>query len=486
MATIRPGISEASIHSGAMRGKVLRQLRERLGMSQKQMAPVLGLTRSSLHHLEARDSAVPATVAAGIRAIQAAQVAGASFSLPKKTNLPWRDSRTFQQRPPFEVPPPNGTACGCHNPRCGLKPVRDGDWSDRGHLWIFQGRRCDKRGYLDASGQKVPSPRRAPVEVCSGCGRSRELGPKYSTRLGEKYWTTACRPRPNDSPSSRHDPPTHWWKRNGKFERLPQKALGNLHGRSKRSFPAPTCNVEGCPRFGINMPISAVLHLGLRDGGRCQIAMFRCRAPKPHSEYRALPHGEVAARIAIGRYRWTDNTTGSSIETRAKKRPISKDRIMPASQCPGCHAKLCFVDGPRKVIKTILGRRQWKGRLRRWKAQCASCDKVFFVRSDGEIRPNKDPRWRKANRGLVAGAIVGDTKARITVAANLGTMAPSVMASHLYPKQTSRGHARHSAVVFLGRQRGRIELEQARLASLSATQREVEIEDAKQQLSNQD
>ena len=71
MATLSPRINEGATQPDVMTGRVLRQLREQLGMSQRQLAPIVGLTRSSLGNRERRNSAVPSTVAAGVRAIQA-------------------------------------------------------------------------------------------------------------------------------------------------------------------------------------------------------------------------------------------------------------------------------------------------------------------------------------------------------------------------------------------------------------------------------
>src|ERR1041385_3253698 len=135
MASLSSGISETPTHSDAMTGKGLRRLREQLGMSQVQLAPILGLTRSALGNRERRNSVIPTTIAAGLLAIHAARAAGETFSLPRKKNT-WRESVSFKITPPFAALPANGIACGCNDPTCGLKPVRDGEWLDNGHLWI--------------------------------------------------------------------------------------------------------------------------------------------------------------------------------------------------------------------------------------------------------------------------------------------------------------------------------------------------------------
>jgi DNA-binding XRE family transcriptional regulator len=467
--------SESEIIPSAMKGRALRQMREEMGMSQKQLAQIVGITRSSLGHIEDRDSFVPTTVAVSVRAVQSARVMGVISNLarnPKTTQ--WRKSVVFAHEPPFNALPPNGTTCGCEDQKCRLTPVGNGEWTDRGRFWIFHGQRCGKRVYLDAGGQKVLPPRKEPMEVCSACGRRRELGSGDSKRLGEKIWDLRCRLRPSDPPSLQHDPPTYWRKRNGKLERLPHDAIEKMHGRSRRSFTVPKCELEGCELNGRTMERSAVLCPSTNDGGTCQIYTYRCRATKAHAEYRVLPRGEVATQLAAARYRWVDGETGRTVETVAKKRAVHHMRVMPSSSCPECGAALCQGAGPWKL----------KGGQRRWKARCNGCQKIYRVRNDGAITIYKDSRWRKAKRGLTAGTILGDTKARITVAASLQFMTPSEKASHLYPKQASKDHARHSTTVFLGRQRQKIKLEKRRLDGLTEFESKIEIENANRKLNS--
>src|SRR5436853_461952 len=88
--------SGSAVQLGVMTGRVLRGFREQLGMTQKQLAPLIGLTRSSLNHREERDSAIPANVAASVLAITAAKRAGELSNLPQKTKLTWRDSIRFK------------------------------------------------------------------------------------------------------------------------------------------------------------------------------------------------------------------------------------------------------------------------------------------------------------------------------------------------------------------------------------------------------
>ncbi len=211
MATPSPGIREASIHSDVMMGKMLRQLREQLGMSQEQLASIVGITRPALNNIEHNNRVVPATVAAGVLAVKAAKDSGTIASLPRKPT--WRNSKRFKQRPPFEVLPPNGSACGCGRPSCRLYAVCDGDWPNE-HLWCFEAGECYHRVYLDVVGSSVPSPgknvSRVPVEICSGCGRKRALDAKHSKRFGQKIYIRRCRLELNDSPSLEHDPPSYW------------------------------------------------------------------------------------------------------------------------------------------------------------------------------------------------------------------------------------------------------------------------------------
>jgi hypothetical protein len=390
--------STASILSG----HDLRQLRDRLAVSQSQFAPIIGLTKSHLSLIEWKNLPVPKSTAERARAVEMAKHSGVVSDLPKK-KATWRKSVAFKQEPPFTALPTNGTACGCGDPRCHLGPVRDGDWPNRGHLWIFQGKQCWTRVYLDAGGKKVPSPRRAPVDICISCGRARETSAKYSKHLGEMIFTRRCRPQPSDPPSLQHDPTTHWWKRNGRMVALPQAALDKLHSFNTRSYAVPRCELPGCPRHGKSMARSAVLRLASPDSSPYEIATYRCEAVKAHTEYRVLPRGEAATHLGMGRYRWTDGATGNTLETAPRKRPIRKDRVMPNSECLECHAPLRAVEHERKVMKIIHGQRRWKGRLRCWKAQCTSCSKVFFVRSDGEIKAYRDSRWYRARGGRPVG-----------------------------------------------------------------------------------
>lgn len=363
-------------------------------MSQEQLASMVGLTRSALNNIERNNKVVAATATAAALAIKAAKDSGAIPSLPQKPS--WRNSKGFKQRPPFEVLPSNGSGCGCGDRSCRLYAVCDGDWPS-GHLWCFQARGCHRRVYLDAMGKPVPSPgknvSRVPAQICSGCGRKQSLDMKHSKRFGQKIYIRRCRQEPEDPPSLRHDPPSYWWDKNGKMVRMPQAAIEELHGRSRRSFPVPKCHLEGCPRHGLTMERSAVLNLSTRDGGKCQIAMYRCRASKPHTEYRVLPQGEVAMRLGLGRYSWTESATASTVETAPRKRPLQARRKMPSSNCPECGASLRQGAGPWKL----------QGGRRRWNTECSNCHKVYRVRNDGEITAHKDSRWRKTKGGAPSG-----------------------------------------------------------------------------------
>jgi len=476
---------KSAIATNILRGRKLRQMRQKLDLSQSQLATIVGCTPASLKHREQRDSVIPTAIAVGLRALLAAKEKGAIANLSATAKRSWRQSRTFKQPPPFEDLPARGTACGCGDAACGLNPVRDGDWP-KGHLWCFHGSKCNRRVYLDATGQHVESPGRTsvgrvPIERCSGCGRNREINTKFSTLFGKRIYTRRCRKQVNDPPLLKHDPVTYWWEQSGKLEQMQPADIDHLHGRSKHSYPDPRCQIAGCPRLGMKMQISSVLHPALRGGGTCRIVMYRCRAPKAHAEYR-VESGELATRVAMGRYRWIDSLTGATVETETKKRALRKDCIMPGSQCLACGGALSPAKKSWKVMEMIRGRRRWKRHLRRWTAQCVSCGRVFYVRSDGQIRPKKNPRWQRPRRGLTAGTTLGNTAARITVAASLGDMTPSNMAPHLYPEQGSKDHARHSTVVFLGRYRDKIKQESSRLSALSETERNVEVRNAYQKL----
>jgi DNA-binding XRE family transcriptional regulator len=473
--------------NSSMTGSALRQVREQLGMSQDRFAPMVGLSRPALNSIEQNDRAVPALAAAAVLAIKAAKDSEAISNLPQKAT--WRTSRCFKHKPPFEVLPPNGSACGCGEPSCRLQAVRDDDWP-QGYLWCFQARGCYRYVYLDATGKTVPSPgknvSRVPAEICSGCGRKRPLDADYRKRAGQIVYIRRCRPEPEGPPSLQHDAPTYWWEKGGKVERMPQAAVEKLHGRNRRSFPVPKCELGGCPRNGKTMERSAVLHLSGNDGEKWQIHTYRCRGSKPHAEYRVLPRGEVATHLSMGRYTWMDSATGNTVETERRKRPIRKDRIMPSSQCPDCQVSLRLVDGPRKVIETIHGKRYWKDGLRYWTAKCTSCRRHFRVRSNGKIKPATRHTWPTPERGRRPGTVLAKTKQRIVLAAYYHSkgLTPYAMALDLFPVKSADDieTSRRNSYDLFENHDAAIMAELARQVTLSGTDIKAEVVSATQKI----
>ena len=372
--------------------KRFRMVRENLGLTQAQFSGILGVSKGEIAHLEMNKRRVPAVLCERAYALQRAR----SFFDAELSRLErkrdWRSSKNFEQRPPFANRPEPGQACGCGHRKCVLEPVKDGDWPDAGHLWLFSGRICRKPVYVNEQGQKVSPPRRYsenkyPRETCSQCERNRHWSKKWSPRLGRLIYKQYCRRQEGDPPSLKHDPLSLYWERDGRIERIPAAVLETLHGRSRNSFPVPRCESQSCPRFGKTMERSAVLHLKLADGTRHDIATYKCRAPKPHAAYRVLPHGEVAQRLGFGRYRWTDGK-GEVKETVPTKRSIRKGRIMPEATCREHSAKVKQVAGP------------WKreGKLRTWRGICTVGGEFLYVNSDATIRAVKDSQWKKKRR----------------------------------------------------------------------------------------
>lgn len=302
----------------------------------------------------------------------------------------WRESVNFAQRPPFDDRPGHA----CPRARCVLEPVQDGDWPSRGHLWVFQGRKCRRRKYVDQTGRIVPSPGRyvgdrVPGEVCAKCGRRRAVGRKWSVRLGCDVFSRYCRRQKSDAANLQHDPPSHYVERGGRMVLLSVEQIEKLRGRSKRSFAVPKCELRGCPRLGKSMERSAVLRLKVVDGADVRIATYRCRAPKNHAVYRVLPAGEIAERVGFGRYRWAEAGTAKERETANRKRPIRRGRQMPDACCPEHGNKLRRFSGPWPV----------RGGRRRWRARCASGGEFLYVRGDGAVEGLKDSRWRRTKGG---------------------------------------------------------------------------------------
>jgi DNA-binding transcriptional regulator YiaG len=96
---------ESAIASDAMTGSMLQQFRKQLDLSHTQLSRLVGCTPASLKHWEQRDSVIPIEAAAGVRALLVAKQEERITDLPGMAKRGWRESRTFKQKPPFEVLP---------------------------------------------------------------------------------------------------------------------------------------------------------------------------------------------------------------------------------------------------------------------------------------------------------------------------------------------------------------------------------------------
>lgn len=474
----------------SMMSRELRELRRNdLHLSQKDFAPLVGSTENNINQIERRNRRVPGPIASAALALRRAKQARQIELLVSPRLRPWRESKVFRQKPPFESLPANGTACGCGSDKCRLCPFRDGDWP-LGHLWGFHGSRCYRHVYLNSAGVKVrpvrkrlwpesmafkqkppfsdvPSPcpmcasreckpkpvrdterdgehqwvfqgaacyksyclnaqgkyvgtprslivsRRTgdgvPKRQCSRCGRRQAVGKKYSVRLKCDFWTRYCRRKKGDAKDQQHDPPVKFIERNGRFEEIAEEVIERLHGRSRRLFSVPKCELAGCPRLGKTMERSAVLQLRDANGNTWRIATYRCRplkSARPHAAYRVLPNGEEADRMGLGRYRWTGTTTGVQHETVMGKRPIRKNRVMPPTECPEHHCQVIRVSGPWPIrVKDERGKRlrgeRLSSRTQCWRARCPVGNEYVYVGSHGISKSPRHSRWHKPKHGPV-------------------------------------------------------------------------------------
>src|SRR5215470_14648791 len=133
-----------------------------------------------------------------------------------------------------------------------------------------------------------------PQERCSGCGRKRSLGKKYSSRFECDIYTRYCRRAKGDEPGLKHDPSTQYREREGRYVRLAVEEIEALRGRSDHSISVPHCERDGCPRNGIRMECS-----GIRLG---EIIASVCRGQKRHYEFRHVSNGAVVTKLADGLY----------------------------------------------------------------------------------------------------------------------------------------------------------------------------------------
>jgi hypothetical protein len=223
-------------------------------------------------------------------------------------------SASFSVVPPFETLP----RCPCGNMRCRLLPCKDRD-VDGQHFWVFEGWKCQRVSYVDNQGVIVPIPRgyrrdprlRDPLlqKRCSVCGRVRFLNRQYRATLGCYVAQLYCVPKAGDAPDQQHDPTELFRDENGKIIPLTAEDRDKLRRRSKQEFTVPLCEVGGCPRRGKRMERSSELSANDTSGKSWKLLKYYCRPGKrarPHQAYRVAPHGEIARRISMGHYRWTD------------------------------------------------------------------------------------------------------------------------------------------------------------------------------------
>ncbi len=317
-----------------MTGKQLRALRKRLKLNQVQLADILRVSKGEVSVLEWKDKPVPAVLCERVLGAERLHSLLKNQLPEQERKRPWRNSKNFSKIAPFEQLPAPGTSCGCGRPNCTLSPKKDDEWPEVGRLWVFTGRLCRRTVYLNEKGQKVAAPTRfagdlVPAEVCNQCGRRRELHGKFRSRLGCVIYTRYCRRRKGDPTDLKHDSPTLYWQRNGRFEKLPPEAIQVLRGRGRDLFPPPVCEHAECPRRGKPMERS-----GVRLG---RIVAYKCPAAKPAGyAFRVLPTGEVVEMVKPGLYRWTDRETGQVHELRSSpaKRKARRARGRPRGFSP--------------------------------------------------------------------------------------------------------------------------------------------------------
>lgn len=171
MDSKQTGLAELDRISGFQLSKV----RSDLGLTQSRLSDLLSVSRSAVNLCESQDRVVPREWIEKLHLLSKYRSFVTKIHMPK--NRHWRFSKNFSRTPDFEVLP----NCPCTIEKCRLDPEKDVDRGDLGHFWLFRGRECKKRRYLNEDGsivQAPPSLRRkaeVPVERCSHCGKARGL-----------------------------------------------------------------------------------------------------------------------------------------------------------------------------------------------------------------------------------------------------------------------------------------------------------------------
>lgn len=134
----------------------------------------------------------------------------------------------------------------------------------------------------------------------------------------------------------------HFRFTDGTTEQLIEIVAGSKSDR--RPFPNPKCEVEGCPRHGMNLWLSGQHAMAVKgtDGKQTvTIYSFGCILQKPsyryiHPEYFG-PHGEPVTHSAKGHFSFTDSTSGLTVETessraRAMADPATREKLSKAGR----------------------------------------------------------------------------------------------------------------------------------------------------------
>lgn len=412
-----------------LRGKQLPQIREVLRVSQKVFARALRVTQGYIGWLEVNNRPLQPYLCERIYGMQGLGtfIRDEISRLERKND--WRSSKRFGRRPPFQTLPEPGTACGCGQEKCTLHPVKDGGWPGRGHLWLFQGSLCHRSVYLDAKGKKRPPPNRwddqrskVPEEICTRCGRKRELSTKYIKKLDCRFYYRYCRPKDGDPPGFKHAPRITYWDRNSKVEKVPPEILRSVRERHAFTFPVPTCEKLECPQFGNRTQISGTAFRVIKR--------FKCLGPPVHYVFRALPNGEVAVNLGYG-YRWTDPKTGQAREVRRKKAKLLRYPDIPTQLCPVHGVELRKRGSPYKSKRT---------KTLRWRLECPSDGKRFSYSKKEGLKAGKESRWRRRGRPA---EVTKATKRRIKDAAAFAVcgVTQSKMASFLFPDKPKSAYS---------------------------------------------
>ena len=302
----------------------LKEIREALHLDQRGFGDVLDVSQRYINLMEQGKRTMSPLVSDRARvAMRSLTVLNEQVSRLERKSRSWHESKRWGQKPPFGLLPPRGQACGCGHPGCSLTPNLD--WQNAGHLWVFRATRCNRLVYLNPKGQRVRSPGHAglpfvPPRTCSRCGLPRNLQKRFSRNLGCEIYSRNCYGRPGE-----HDPPTLFWRKNGRIEELPAEALELLNAGANPFQFQPLCQKSDCPHFGkrLKQPRSRRLKAE-------RFLIYKC--PGNHPQRFHLPGGEPAEQLRVGagsRSVWTETDTAQrrGVETDAKLKggyPIKK------------------------------------------------------------------------------------------------------------------------------------------------------------------